>query len=391
VTHPPRFCTECGAPLSPEARFCEECGAAVSGTTLPEPQVPAPDFTVPVVIPFASAPGGMFSRTSLVLLITPDTLAAVSIPRELAGETDAIREHLGEMLEKEEISARDFWQVSAALVPGLPCAYFEPRKIPAGLKERVGSIRDRLGLDRAPWTRFGSMTPDQIIAGYPGSRSIPLADILYARGEDLAEGNNGEDLLVLRTSDREEHYRLALGGFYPARVALTSRILESRNSGTPGETVISIVPLCFEPGPEDFEFQYTFNLVFTTCRLLLAVSPGSEDEVEGRWDDFTKRLKDESRKMGISQGEYAAGTDFPDAPWQVFRTIQTGDILDADGVNYCIPYSSLQEVVYNPGRKPAISLVFPQHRLTLQADPMFATMPLRDAQQALQGILKISL
>jgi hypothetical protein len=333
----------------------------------------------------------MFSRTSLVLLITSDALLTVSLPRDIAGQTATIQESLGEMLENEEISARDFWQVSATLVPGLPRAYFGPRQIPAGLKERVGSIRTCLGLDHAPWIRFAAMTPDQIIAGYPGSRSIPLADILYVRGEDLAEGSNGEDLLVVRTPDREEHYRIALGGFYTARVILTTRILQYRNAGSPGEKVISIVPLCFEPGPEDFEFQYTFNLVFTTGRLLLAVSLGSEDEVEDRWDDFMKQIKDKSRNMGLSEEEYAAGSDFPGAPWQVFRGIKPDEVLDADGVNYCIPYSSLQEVVYRPGRKPSISLVFPQHRTTLQTDSMFAVRPLRGLQQALKGILKISL
>ncbi len=391
MTVPPRFCIECGAPLSLQARFCEECGAAADGTPPPAPQVPAPDLTAPVVIPFASAPGGIFSRTPLVLFITPDTLVTVSLPRDIAGEINAIRESLEELLEKEEISARDFQEVSATLVPGLPRAYFGPRQIPAGLKERASSIRARSGLDQAPWTRFSNITPDQIISGYPGSRCIPLSDILYVRGEDLAEGTNGEDLLVVRTRDREEHYRLALGGFYTARVALTSRIMKCRNVTSPGEKVINTVPLCFEPGPEDFEFQYTFNLIFTTGRLLLAVSPGSEDEVERRWNTFMKLLKDESRTMGVSEEEYAAGTDFPDAPWQVFRTMPTEEVLDTDGVNYCIPYSSLQEVVCSPGRKPAISLVFPQSRITLQADSMFAVRSLRDIQRALHGTLKISL
>jgi hypothetical protein len=333
----------------------------------------------------------MFSRTSLVFLITPDSLVVVSLPRDIAGEIDRIKENLGILLEKEEISARDFREVSSSLVPGLPRAYFGHRQIPAELKERVSSIRARLALDNAPWTRFATMTADRILTEYPGSRIIPLADILYVRGEDLAEGTDGEDLLVFRTTDREEHYRIAFGGFYTARVALTSGIMRHRNAGSPGEKVISIVPVCFEPGPEDFEFQYSFNLIFTTERIIPAISPGSEDEVEERWDEFMKQLMDESRKKGVSPEEYAAGTDFPDAPWQVFRKMQPGEMLDADGVNYCIPFSALKEVTYSSGRKPTISLVFPQARITLQADPMFAPGPLRMAQQSLQGILRINI
>ncbi len=391
MTSPPRFCTECGASLSPGARFCEECGAAVNGTPAPKPQVPVQDLAAPVVIPFVSAPSGILSRTSLAFLITANELVTITLPGDIAGAIAAIEEDLTRILGKEQISARDFNEVSATLVPGHPRSYFGIRNVPDDLEHLVSSIMSRLGLDQVPWIRFTEMTPDQIKAGYPGSRSVPLREILYVRGEDLAEGNYGEDLLVIRTADREEHYYLALGEFYPARAALTNRIMQCRNAVPPAEKVIGIVPLCFEPGPADFEFQYTFNLVFLTGRLLVAISPGSEDEVEDRWDDFMKQIKDESRNMGLSEEEYAAGSDFPDAPWQVFRGMKPDEVLDADGVNYCIPYSSLQEVVYSPGRKPSISLVFPQHRITLQTDTMFAVRPLRGLQQALKGILKISL
>lgn len=387
----PRFCTACRAPLSPGARFCEQCGQPVEGP-IPAPSRPV-DFMaeVPVVIPFGTMQGGIFSQRDIVLVITGDALLAV-VPRgEVTGAIDTCKEKISESLNESGISGRDFWEVSASLSPNLPRAYLATRQVPANLRDEVSSVRSRLELEQAPWLRYATMTSAEILAENPESRTISFEEILYVRGEDLVEDQNGEDLLVVRTPDREEHYHLSLGCYYLAMVTLTSRI-EKRQQIVPSrERIISIIPACFEPGPKDFDFQYVFNLIFTDRRLILAVTPGSEDEVERRWDSFMESIGKKAKQSGVSLEAYSAGEVWDDAPWQEFRTRAIPDILDADGVNFFIPYARLRGVAHRGGRKPKISLSFPSHTLELEANPLFAQSPLKKAQQGLQGIVSITL
>ena len=390
MTAPSRFCTACGAPLSPGAKFCEQCGQPVDAVTAAAPVPPSiPDL--PVVIPFGAMHTGVFSRKDIVLVITGDSLIAVVPKPEVSGAIEKIRGQLSDTLDQSGISARDFWEVSASLFPGLPRAYLALRQIPPDLAGQVAALRSRLGLDTAPWIRYGSMTPEQIIAENPASLHLPLEEILYVRGEDLVEDSGGDDLLVIRTAKREERWRFALGGFYPARAVLFSRIGERQPIDPSGERILSIVPSCFEPGPKDFDFQYIFNLVFTDRRLILAVTPGGEDEVERKWDKYMERLGKMAKEHGVSFEAYAAGADLDDAPWQEFRKLTIPEILDADGVNYFIPYDHLKGVAYRGGRKPKISLSFSSHTQELEADPMFAPGPLKKAQQALQDIFSLTL
>jgi hypothetical protein len=335
--------------------------------------------------------GGIFSQKNIVLVITEDSLIT-AVPRgEVAAAIGGTREKISESLDESGISGRDFWEVLASLSPGLPRAYLAPRQVPAELREQVSSIRSRLGLEHAPWLRYVALSAGEILAESPESRRIPLEDILYVRGEDLVEDQNGEDLLVVRTKDQDERYRLALGCYYSARVTLIS-LLEKRQQMDPSsDRIISIVPACFEPGPKDFDFQYVFNLIFTDRRLILAVTPGGEDEVEQRWDAYMEGIGKKAKQQGISIEGYVTGSGLEDAPWQDFRTRSVPEILDADGVNFFIPYAHIREVMYQAGRKPKISLSLPSHTLNFEADAMFAPGPLRIAQVALKGIVPITL
>jgi len=391
VTASPRFCTACGAALSTGARFCEQCGQPVEGP-IPAPSQPE-DFIpeVPVVIPFGTMQGGIFSQKDMVLVITGDGLIVVVPGGEVTGAIDKSKEKISEALEESGISGRDFWEVSASSSPALPHAYLASRQVPAELCSQISSIRSRLGLEQAPWLRYATMNPAEILAESPESRRISLEEILYVRGEDLVEDRNGEDLLVVRTRDREERYRFSLGCYYLARVMLTSLIEQRQQIDPSGERIVSIIPSCFEPGPKDFDFQYVFNLIFTNRRLILAVTPGGEDEVERRFDAYMKSIGEKARQKGVSLEAYGAAADWQGAPWQEFRQKSSQEIFDSDGVNFFIPYSSLTAVTYKAGRRPTISLSLPSLILTLEADPLFAPGPLRVAQRELQGTLSISL
>lgn len=381
----PRFCTACGSPLSPGKRFCEECGQPVDGT------LPPPSPVLPVVVPFGTVRGGFLSQKDVLLVIGGDSLLVVVPPPGMAKSLQSLHDSLSKALEENGILPRDFWEVSASLDPRFPRAYWAPRQVPGELRTRVASIRSRLGLDHPLWSRLTTLSGDEILAECPGSWQIPLAAILYVRGEDRVEESSGEDLLVVRTAERKDHIWFSLGCYYPARVTLGTRIQKRWGIDLSRELIGSIVPACFEPGPEDFGFQYVFSLIFTNQQLLLAITPGSEDEVERRWESFMESLRKGAKEKGVALEAYAAGADRTGAPWQIFRRMSPAEILDSDGVNYTIPYVHLRAVTYHGGKRPKIVLSLPSHTIELEADPLFAAGSLREAQRALQGKVTISL
>ena len=389
LTAPPRFCTACGAPLSPGARFCEQCGQQVEEVVPPPSPAHAPQ--IPVVIPFGTMQTGIFSFKDLVLVIPADSLVAVVPVGTVAGELNRVQEELSATLEETGISARDFWEVSAHVSPGLPHAYLTPRQVPVTLLNEIRSIRTRLGLDRAPWLRYARMTPAELLAESPDSRITARGEILYVRGEDQVADRNGEDLLVIRTRDQEDRYRLSMGSYYPARATLISRLEQWQLPALPGEQIQSIVPACFEPGPKDFDFQYVFNLLFTDRRLILAVTPGTEDEVERRGTAYREKVGQMATQQGVSPEALSAASEWWDAPWQECRRYSIHEILDSDGVNFFIPHSIIREVSYKPGRRPALTLSLPEHTLTLETDPLFTPGPLQAAQASLKGVLSITI
>lgn len=389
MTQGRRFCTACGSPLSPGARFCEECGHPV-GAPAPASS-PSRGLPLRVIIPFATLPTGVFSEKRVVLVIAQDTLVAIVPPGTIAGQIKKTREALSSALEDAGIAPRDFWEASAALSPVLPRAYLAPRQVPGGLLDQVSFIRSRLGLDQAPWLRYMGMKIPDILAESPESRTIPLQEVCYVRGEDLVEDRAGEDLLVIRLPDREERFFLSEGCYYPARAALIALLKDRDRRGAAPERIVSIVPACFEPGRKDFGFQYVFNLIFSDWRLILAVSPGGEDEVERRWDAYAESVRKRAKQQGVSLEAYAAGADWSDAPWQEFRKRTIPEILDPDGVNFFIPYTCITGIACRPGKKYGITLSLPSHTLTFEADPLFAPGPFRAARDALCGVLSITL
>ena len=389
LTAHPSFCTACGASLSQGARFCEQCGQQVEEVILASSPVHA--LQIPVVVPFGTTQTGIFSFEDLVLVITADSLVAVIPIEEVARKLDRIQEDLSAALEETGISARDFWEVSAHISPGLPRPYLTPRQVPVTLLNEIRSIRTRIGLDQAPWLRYAGMTPAEILAESPDSRITARGEILYVRGEDQVADRYGEDLLVIRTRDREDRYRFSLGSYYPARSTLISRLEHWQLPALPGEQIQSIVPACFEPGPKDFDFQYVFNLLFTDRRLILATTSGTDEEVERQGTAYMEKVGQMATQQGMSPEAFGAASEWRDAPWQEFRQHSVHEILDSDGVNFFIPHSILKGVSYKPGRRPALTLSLPEHTLTLEADPLFSPGPLRAAQASLRGVLSITI
>jgi len=98
-----------------------------------------------------------------------------------------------------------------------------------------------------------------------------------------------------------------------------------------------------------------------------------------------------ARQKGVSLEASMAGEDLADAPWQDFRNRSVPGILDADGVNYFIPYPQIRGVAYKGGRNPAISISLATHTLELEANALFAPGPLRKAQQELAGKVPITI
>jgi hypothetical protein len=98
----PKFCSNCGSALSPNARFCGTCGAQLALTQPAPPPPPAyapplPPYTPPAPIPAAQNPSepiiatlsglnrrkGLFGAESFNLLVTPQRMVFAYVTSEM--------------------------------------------------------------------------------------------------------------------------------------------------------------------------------------------------------------------------------------------------------------------------------------------------------------------
>ncbi|MDH7511006.1 MAG: zinc ribbon domain-containing protein [Methanolinea sp.] len=388
-----RFCGECGSPLTPGARFCEQCGSPVPVPARGHaPGMDVPAGSAVTIIPFVQVKTGFFSLVGCTMVITGKDLVIIPWTAAMKEEMAQIQEKVLSALEKSGLDARSFWEIAASVVPGIPRSFLKAPVVPKEIQKTVIPLITGPGLSHAPWTEYQGRPPESVGADNPGTRRIPLASIEYVRGEVQSEDFAGSDLLMVRTKDREERFFIPLGLFFAARQALFSaleRLMPASRQGP--EAIISIVPACFEPGPPGFEFQYYFNLVFTDRRLILAITPGTEDEVEEAWKNFDAAVRQAARERGESPGDYAAANDIPSAPWRVFERMDTGEILDYEGVNYFIPYASIREISFLPGSGPALAIQSATHTIALKlSSPDYVERPLQLAKSALQDRVRIT-
>lgn len=326
MTAEPRFCEECGSPLSPGVRFCEECGSPVrapGGKSQPadgrEP-VPAPADRPIDVIPFAHTHGGLFSVRGCTLVVYPDRCVLAYVPSSREPEMERARSAIERALEEGRVEAHDIWVTAGG--PGM-----------------TGPLFDSIGVPERPWEAYSAMPPGEILAEDPRNRAVFRDAIVYVRGE--RDGDTGTEQVMVRTPDEVLTLYCELGTFFSARNALVS--LVEAAPGTP-EAVFGVIPFGNEPQVDGFGFQYVWNLVVTDRRIIYCMIEDEEADEAGAWLDAREQ---ETRAAGRDwrEGEEAGRSD---APWQRRAATPVSRLLETD-VNFFLPLGAITEVQVEPG------------------------------------------
>ncbi|OPX63344.1 MULTISPECIES: zinc ribbon domain-containing protein [unclassified Methanoregula] len=199
MTAPPKFCTACGAPLAAGKRFCTQCGQPVvlpgqPATTAPEtiraapvaPAVGGSGERILGIVPFIEQ--GLLSVIHYTLIVTDRRLIFCTWSPEsdeaMSDADDAV------MQESCDIS---------------------------GTKDEIAHFREK-DWAGGPWERYRSMNPDAIIAGAPGTITIPVDEIadINIVCETLT---STQDKLYVRDRNREQTFDLMYSqGPYLARI-----------------------------------------------------------------------------------------------------------------------------------------------------------------------------
>lgn len=328
----PRFCEQCGTPLSPGVRFCEECGSPVPAGDVALPVDPLPTFSPPVpadwpiaVIPFAYAHGGFLSVLDCTLVVYSDRCILAYVPKVWKAASDQARSVIERALEEGELEARQFWQIAA-------CA-------DAAGASRPSEMLASIGVTETPWEAYWTLDHGKVLVEDPRNRAVPRDAIVYVRGE--CDGDTGIDQVLIQTLDEKLGINFELGTFFVARDALFSLVAPA--SGTP-ETVLGVLPAGSEPQVEGFGFQYVWHLVVTDRRIVYCMIEDEEADEMGRWlDACEKEAKDAGRDW--SQGQEAGRQD---APWQRRASISIPRLLERD-VNFFVPLQTIGQVVVEAG------------------------------------------
>ncbi len=316
----PRFCEECGSPLSAGVRFCEECGTPVPagrGATAP---IPLPADHPIAVVPFAHTRSGLFSIRNCTLVVYPDRCLLAYVPTSRELEMKRARSGIERALEDEQVEASELWTTGG----------------------ETGTTRpsfDANGVSERPWEAYWAMNPGDVLAEDPRNRVVVRDAIVYVRGE--RDGDTGTEQILVRTPDEVLTLYFELGTFFPARNALFS-LVEPAMGTT--ETALGVIPYGSEPQVDGFGFQYVWDLVVTDRRVVYCLIEENEGDEAGAWLDARER---EARAAGREwrQGEEAGRGD---APWQRRAATGVSCLLEPD-VSFFIPLGAIREVRVEPG------------------------------------------
>ncbi len=175
----PRFCTSCGTPLPDGARFCGQCGAAVQAIPTATPAVtPAAAPTAPSE-PIVGMVSGLNRRKGFLgmsadafnLVITPQRLIFAFISNKTM--QDAV------MAARREAKEQG--------------------------KSALGQWAAQMGWLGVMARRYQSMTPDEILAQYPGSFAIPRAEVKRVKVDESDDDDGPSTIQVIVEAQSGRH------------------------------------------------------------------------------------------------------------------------------------------------------------------------------------------
>lgn len=183
----PKFCTSCGTPLPDGARFCGQCGAAVQAIPASN-ATPAPATPPPAAVPSEPILGmvlGLNRRKGFLgmsadafnLVITPQCLVFAFMSKKTM--QDAV------MAARREAKEQG--------------------------KGALGQWAAQMGWLGVMARRYQSMTPDEILAQYPGSFVIPRAEVKRVR-VDESDDDDGPSItsVVVETQSGRHAFQASM-------------------------------------------------------------------------------------------------------------------------------------------------------------------------------------
>jgi len=164
MTSSQKFCTECGAAISPGMRFCGQCGAGVSGTATantsqatPAAQIPGAPATVSTLPPPGEQVAGIVPFIEQGLLSVIHYTLVITNRRLIFCTWDPGTDEA--MSDADDVVMQESCSISET---SDEIAHFRAKDWAAG-----------------PWQKYRSMDPDTIATGSPGAIVVPLSEIAF--------------------------------------------------------------------------------------------------------------------------------------------------------------------------------------------------------------------
>lgn len=220
----PRFCTQCGQPLTAGAQFCAHCGKAVRQATAPAPSPTPPPAPPPPVVPQPANPGygGYQAPTEPIIQIIPG------------------------LERKKGFLGLGTDHYSLVITPSrLIFAYLDSRRMQdfvnqarnqakAQGKGFFGQMGAQLGWVRLLEQQLANTPPDHILAQDPHNFQIPnqaISKIRLRQSFDSENQTQESIRIVILTTSGKHQFRL------PTSMNLSKRELKQRLQQTLGGLV----------------------------------------------------------------------------------------------------------------------------------------------------------
>lgn len=210
----PRFCGQCGAPLTQGARFCGQCGQPVGAAAFSP----------------ASAPAAAMQTAPAPAMPT----ATVAPAEPVLGFVPTVHRRSGFMGLKTEAFTV---MVTSARLVFVPIGGEEMKQALAEARERAkqagkgffGQWGAQLGWLSVVQERLMAMPVDTILASRPGSFSIPLSTIRQVKiNLDRSDEHTPNILrLIIETQAGKQSYELTSGGPKEVRALLKQALGDS--------------------------------------------------------------------------------------------------------------------------------------------------------------------
>ena len=374
-----QFCRACGERLSPGNLFCEKCGTCVGVATEDTGIYPGILTTsqrepITCIIPFQRAETGPYEgHLCNILPMSAGIVVAGMTPTE-----EKTMKGLATLIEKtlsnENIEQMEgFWEVAAGGANLFLPPFLVSPPLGPGQRNLIRLIIDRMNFGVPPWSRYGRMDKEEILAEDPKNYFIPYEEISQVTSATCMDDEDGFTLVV---GEEEIYWSCQVHTYQMAKAAISSAAYAalSRQAGVGQEShevVAGVIAGCANVllcGN-----YYKFDCIVTPlCLVFIDPCFWSWEEMSKGWfAEAPASMKDQL----LSQFEQVTGTrwhgsaeqlvtsavgDVPGTPWEALRHRPVQVTID-QSVNFLIiPARDITGITITPGVPRAGGLFYMQ-------------------------------